>query len=115
MTNRACILIKCSNSQKHFVQGLFMITRRKNGTINPKWNHGPTVAIRIPLVFKKEVVEYARALDDNEDTSGKIAMQLMNAYLRKEYIDGREAARNYSSPRWYFFNKFREWIQRDKK
>ena len=91
-----------------------MITRRQNGTITPKWNHGPTVAIRIPLVFKNEITEYARALDNDEETSGKIALRLMNAYLRKEYIDGREAARNYSSPRWYFFNKFREWVLRNR-
>lgn len=87
-----------------------MLSRRKNGTITPRWNHGPTVAIRIPLVFKNEVIDYARALDSDEETSGKVAMRLMNTYLRKECVDGREAARNYSSPRWYFFNKFREWL-----
>lgn len=87
-----------------------MLSRRKNGTINPKWNHGPTTAIRIPLVFKNQIVDYAKALDSNAETSGKEALRLIDAYLKKECIDGREAARNYNSPRWYFFNKFREWV-----
>ena len=87
-----------------------MLSRRKNGTITPKWNHGPTVAIRIPLVFKNQIVDYAKALDSNAETSGKEALRLIDAYLKKECIDGREAARNYNSPRWYIFNKFREWV-----
>lgn len=28
-----------------------------------EWNHGPTVTIRIPEVFKEETLEYVRALD----------------------------------------------------
>ena len=87
-----------------------MFARRENGTVLSKWNHAPTCTIRIPKVFKNEVLEYAKALDCDDDVSGKLALKLMNSYLRKECIDGREAARNYSSPRWYFFNKFKHWV-----
>ncbi len=75
------------------------------------WNHGKTCTIRIPEIFKDEVLEYARALDSDEPTSGKLALKLMNHYLNKESPDGRKRNRNVeTSPRWYHWRKFREWL-----
>jgi crossover junction endodeoxyribonuclease RuvC len=35
----------------------------------PKWSHQPTLAIRIPEVFREEIAEFARKLDNGESTS----------------------------------------------
>jgi crossover junction endodeoxyribonuclease RuvC len=35
----------------------------------PKWTHQPTLAIRVPEVFREEIAEFARKLDNGETTS----------------------------------------------
>jgi crossover junction endodeoxyribonuclease RuvC len=35
----------------------------------PKWSHQPTIALRVPEIFREEIVEFARKLDNGETTS----------------------------------------------
>ncbi|MEG3439452.1 crossover junction endodeoxyribonuclease RuvC [Pannus brasiliensis CCIBt3594] len=35
----------------------------------PKWSHQPTLAIRVPEVFREEIAEFARKLDNGESIS----------------------------------------------
>jgi crossover junction endodeoxyribonuclease RuvC len=37
----------------------------------PKWSHQPTLALRVPEVFRAEIAEFARKLDNGEATSQK--------------------------------------------
>lgn len=81
----------------------------------PQWNNSPTVAIRIPKVFKTEILEYARALDTNEKPNMAIALYLIDAYMHKSPVDRREEnCKPITSPRWYHLNKFREWVLGDR-
>lgn len=77
----------------------------------PKWNNSPTIAIRVPQRFKEEILEYARALDSDEEPQTITALLLIDAYIHKKPSDRREENRRCSSsPRWYHFNKFKEWL-----
>jgi crossover junction endodeoxyribonuclease RuvC len=35
----------------------------------PKWSHQPTIALRVPEIFREEIAEFARKLDNGEATS----------------------------------------------
>lgn len=75
------------------------------------WNHVPTCTIRIPQEFKQEIIEYAQALDSFEQPNHATALVLIDAYINKKPADRRECNRNCeTSPRWYHFNKFRNWV-----
>lgn len=72
----------------------------------PKWNYAPTCTIRIPQAFKNQILEYAKALDSNSEPDTATALLLMETYLNK--YDLHQASE--SSPRWYQFNKFKQWL-----
>ena len=86
-----------------------VILMRKSATFTtwkPTWNNTPTCVIRIPQAFKNQVEEYAKALDSKTEPNTATALLLMEAYLNK--YDLHQI--NSSSPRWYQFNKFRDWL-----
>jgi crossover junction endodeoxyribonuclease RuvC len=35
----------------------------------PKWSHQPTIALRVPEVFREEIAEFARKLDNGESSA----------------------------------------------
>lgn len=79
-------------------------------TWKPGWNNSPTCTIRVPKVFKNQILRYARALDSNEDTSVETALRIVHEYLAVcETINNHKTKPN-SSPRWYHFNKFKNWL-----
>lgn len=72
----------------------------------PTWNNSPTCTVRIPQIFKNQIIEYAKALDSDSEPNTATALLLMECYLNKyEFCQNHE-----SSPRWYQFNKFRKWL-----
>lgn len=38
--------------------------RNTEGLTKPKWNNTPTVAIRVPSIFRDQILDHARQLDN---------------------------------------------------
>lgn len=46
--------------------------RNTDGLTKPKWKNTPTVAIRVPSVFREQILAYARELDSKGAQAGDL-------------------------------------------
>lgn len=51
----------------------------QTGLIKPKWNHTPTIAVRVPEQFSDQIIDVARQLDIGKD----IAVQRNDSDIKK--------------------------------
>lgn len=103
---------------------------RRSTSYTPTWKHGKTQTIRVPIVLAEQGLEIIRALDegrsidttqanytDLEKIDYATMLRAMNDFVKslEGHSNGNQYKKkgevNIKSERWYFFRKFREWVQ----
>lgn len=82
---------------------------RGNPNFKSKWNHSPTIAIRVPEIFAKELLETARRLDNAkaESNKKKDSTPLSGRQLAKRLGVGETTIR-----KWKTRSNFTQWTKK---
>ena len=94
---------------------------KRSTSFQPKWKLGETKAIRVPAVLAEQLVDIAKEADKKElvDIRQIVMLKAMNEFV--ESLEGKSGGNQHkkkgevktSGERWYFFNKFKEWVRND--
>jgi hypothetical protein len=93
---------------------------RENAGRKSGWHNSNTQTIRVPKAFVDEILNYAHAVDNEEDYERQIILNALDRYIEEESQRDRKGNQygkdlKPKARTWDRFNQFREWVENERR